>query len=594
MDAIADAVEDDEAASPTFDPFGHKLVRRTMADYLERICQARTDVARLKGEMEAFEKSNPPDDTDEEELEGWNYSKDLERQIRELKIEHRDELKKLAKREKAAAKLRATESDTRAASEVRVFLQPVLDRFTELEAALAPYDQIRKDLAEARARYRELTNAFVDELRNRCAALNEDAKPVLVLELLAQDVQTSLAGAVSERRRTLLQVAEGLWDKYRVTLTELRSKRVEVESQMNRFPEGLEVSMSEENLSALCAINPRLGASTPPDFEFRYLDISAVTKGRIDWSATQIFRFAECPSRARRRLRKGDALLCTVRPGLQAHARIEVEGSHPVVGSTGFAAIRPQLETDSSFLFHQLFSDFVTAQLRARETGSNYPAVNEGDVRHLRLYTPERDERQRIAVVLDTVDEVIANWEAVAVKLRHVRAGLLHDLLTRGLDENGLLRDPITHPDQFQESSLGRIPKSWEVITIGEYFDLQTGATPSRQQEKRFFSNGSVAWIKTLDLNEGWITSTDERITQDALIETSCRLLPERTVLVAMYGGWEQIGRTAITATPAATNQAICALVKRSSQSRSGVLVTSAPIPSEQVEASSREHTKRP
>ena len=64
--------------------------------------------------------------------------------------------------------------------------------------------------------------------------------------------------------------------------------------------------------------------------------------------------------------------------------------------------------------------------------------------------------------MLDTVDEAIAKTEAVIAKLRQVRAGLLHDLLTRGLDENGQLRDPIAHPEQFQDSPLGGIPE-WHV-----------------------------------------------------------------------------------------------------------------------------------
>jgi type I restriction enzyme M protein len=103
VDAIADAVDDDEAAGPTFDPFAHKLVRRVMSDYLDQIAAAKTDVARLKGEKEAFEQSNEPDDADEEELKIWNYAKDLERQIRELKAENKDALKELAKAEKVAA-----------------------------------------------------------------------------------------------------------------------------------------------------------------------------------------------------------------------------------------------------------------------------------------------------------------------------------------------------------------------------------------------------------------------------------------------------------------------------------------------------------
>lgn len=98
VDAVADAVEDDEAAGPAFDPFGHKLVRRIMADYVERIASAKADIARLKGAKEAFEQSNAPDDLDEDELANWNYVKDLDRQMRELKLDNKDELKEHAKR----------------------------------------------------------------------------------------------------------------------------------------------------------------------------------------------------------------------------------------------------------------------------------------------------------------------------------------------------------------------------------------------------------------------------------------------------------------------------------------------------------------
>jgi type I restriction enzyme S subunit len=222
--------------------------------------------------------------------------------------------------------------------------------------------------------------------------------------------------------------------------------------------------MSEQALESFCAINPEtLDTTTPTNFEFRYLDISAVTKGRIDWSSTRLTRFADAPSRTRRRVRSGDVLLCTVRPGLQSHARIQREESQPIVGSTGFAVLRPHSRADSGFIFHQLFSNRVVSQLRALETGSNYPAVNESDVRRLRLYAPEARDRQRIAAVLDTVDEAIAKTEAVIAKLEQLRAGLLHDLLTHGLDEQGHLRDPIVHPEEFRSSSLGLLPKDWGI-----------------------------------------------------------------------------------------------------------------------------------
>ena len=239
VDAIADAVEDDDAAGPAFDPFGHKLVRRTMADYLDRIAAAKTDIARLKGEKEAFEQSNAPEDADEEELANWNYAKDLDRQARELKAEHKEALKELKKLEKAATKTPSTSgrgagARGNALAKARASL-PVLDQLAQIEAALVPYEQIKTDLAAARARYRELTNAFVDELKARCGVKSDDDKRALVLELFAQDVQSGLDAAVSEKRQELVRFTEGLWDKYRVTLTELRSTRLAVERYLDGF-----------------------------------------------------------------------------------------------------------------------------------------------------------------------------------------------------------------------------------------------------------------------------------------------------------------------------------------------------------------------
>ena len=234
--------------------------------------------------------------------------------------------------------------------------------------------------------------------------------------------------------------------------------------------------MIPRTLESLCSVNPEtLGANTAPDFEFRYLDISSVTEGKIDWKATQVMRLFESPSRARRVVRRGDVLLCTVRPGLQSHAIIHDEQAPPVVCSTGFAVLRPKEDTDSSYIFHSLFGEPVAAQLRGLETGSNYPAVNENDVRGLRVPTPSPPEMRRIGAVLDSVDETVARTEAVIAKLKQVRAGLLHDLLTCGLDENGQLRDPIAHPDPECVCD----PDSGRAANAASKRDEHADATPS-------------------------------------------------------------------------------------------------------------------
>lgn len=232
-------MEDDDNVGPAFDPFSHKLVKRTMGDYLQQIDDAKSEIVRLKGEKEAFEQSNPPDDADDEELASWNYAKDLERQVKELKAEFRDAIKKLAKLDKAATKKKATgtmygqPSVAAQAEAARHELQPYFDQMAALEVELAPYEQIKADLTAARGTFRALTNAFVDELKNRCAAMGEDEKQALVLELFAQDLQAGLDGAVRDKQQELVRFNENLWEKYASSLTVLTESRERLSSRLH-------------------------------------------------------------------------------------------------------------------------------------------------------------------------------------------------------------------------------------------------------------------------------------------------------------------------------------------------------------------------
>ncbi len=209
--------------------------------------------------------------------------------------------------------------------------------------------------------------------------------------------------------------------------------------------------------------------------------------------------------------RAGRDAECTVRPGLQAHARISREEEIPFVASTGFAVLRPKTRADSSFIFQQLFSNDVVAQLRSKEVGSNYPAVNESDVKQISIFMPEPAQRQAIGKVLDPIDEVIAKTETVIAKLKYVRTGMLHDLLSYGLDEQGQLRDPNAHPEQFKDSKLGRIPKEWNVSnlidSINVIFDYR-GRTPLKLNME--WGNGDIAALSANNVEMGRINFDKE------------------------------------------------------------------------------------
>ena len=103
----------------------------------------------------------------------------------------------------------------------------------------------------------------------------------------------------------------------------------------------------------------------------------------------------------------------------------------------------------------------------------------------------------------------------------------------------------------------GKLPNGWCETLLGNIGTWQSGATPSRLRKEYY--GGSIPWLKTGDLNDGIVQSIPECITERALEETSVKLNPAGSILIAMYGA--TIGRIGILSKPATTNQACCACV---------------------------------
>ena len=115
-------------------------------------------------------------------------------------------------------------------------------------------------------------------------------------------------------------------------------------------------------------------------------------------------------------------------------------------------------------------------------------------------------------------------------------------------------------PQGYKATALGIIPQEWEMKTLGQIANVFSGTTPSRENEL-FFNDGTIPWVKTTDLNNGILTHTEERITDIALKSTTLKVFSKGTVLIAMYGGFNQIGRTSILGIDATINQALSALI---------------------------------
>ncbi|WP_335020818.1 restriction endonuclease subunit S [Nostoc sp.] len=105
-------------------------------------------------------------------------------------------------------------------------------------------------------------------------------------------------------------------------------------------------------------------------------------------------------------------------------------------------------------------------QLEARAPQSAQKNINLEDLRPLLIPVPSTEKQQKIAEIIDTIDKAIALTDTHITKLKKAKAGLLHDLLTRGIDEHGELRDPTRNPELFKRSLLGIIPKDWDVVRL--------------------------------------------------------------------------------------------------------------------------------
>ncbi|WP_313360666.1 restriction endonuclease subunit S, partial [Empedobacter sp.] len=124
---------------------------------------------------------------------------------------------------------------------------------------------------------------------------------------------------------------------------------------------------------------------------------------------------------------------------------------------------------DFKYLYYYLENGLVK-YLSSEQSGTTIQFIKLGQLKNFPIAFPYQLEQQKkIAEILTKVDEAIENTEQLIQKYEQVKVGLMQDLLTKGIDENGNIRSEETH--QFKDSPLGRIPVEWEVKSLGDYIE---------------------------------------------------------------------------------------------------------------------------
>lgn len=103
------------------------------------------------------------------------------------------------------------------------------------------------------------------------------------------------------------------------------------------------------------------------------------------------------------------------------------------------------------------------------------------------------------------------------------------------------------------------IPESWEWCRISSLFETSSGSTPQSKNPK-YYSNGSINWVRTTDLNNGALSSCEIQITKEAVTDYHLSIIPRDSICIAMYGGGGTIGKHSIIKFNTTINQSVCAI----------------------------------
>jgi type I restriction enzyme, S subunit len=156
-----------------------------------------------------------------------------------------------------------------------------------------------------------------------------------------------------------------------------------------------------------------------------------------------------------------DSLMVTTRATLGSVALT----ARPTSTNQGFKSIVFAQYCDPSFYFY--FSRMLLPELVRRSSGTTFPEVSAKQFGEIAVPVPPLAEQMRIAEILDTTDEAIRSAERLIAKLEQCRRGILHDLLTCGIGDNGHVRDIRQPSSKFTDPVLGRHPSRWEIRSFG-------------------------------------------------------------------------------------------------------------------------------
>jgi len=202
------------------------------------------------------------------------------------------------------------------------------------------------------------------------------------------------------------------------------------------------------------------------------------------------------------------------------------------------------------------------------DCGAANPTLNRNHIHPLPVRIPNVTEQKIISDLLGSLDALICKNQQLNAILESISRAVFKSWFidfdpvrakAEGRQPFGMDEETAAmFPDLFEDSELGDIPKGWEVKSMGDECQVLLGGTP-KTSVKKYWEGGDVNWINSGELNNNRIINATKTITKTALKESATKLLPRRTVVIAITGA--TMGKISLLEIEAAGNQSIVGVI---------------------------------
>ena len=181
--------------------------------------------------------------------------------------------------------------------------------------------------------------------------------------------------------------------------------------------------------------------------------------------------------------------------------------------------------------------------------GANIQNLSQSRLGNCEINVPDIETQKRIATILSRYDSLIENYQKQIKSLEEAARRLYKEWFV-----------DLHLPGHENTKTVDGVPEGWEKKTIADVCtNISSGSTPSRSN-KAYWENGTIKWVKTKELQDGWILDTEEYISQEGYNSSSTKMFPVNTILMAIYAS-PTLGRLGILSTDCCCNQAALGLI---------------------------------